>query len=59
MKYRTIFFDIDYCLMDTPTSERRIIRELYAHQGLVGYTVSERVDAVLLDKRAIAGLKVK
>lgn len=33
MKYRTIFFDIDYCLLDTPTSERRIIRELYAQQG--------------------------
>lgn len=33
MKYRTVFFDIDYCLMDTPTSERRIIRELYAQQG--------------------------
>jgi len=35
------------------------LNELYARQGLVGYTVSERVDAVLLDKRAIAGLKVK
>lgn len=33
MKYRTIFFDIDYCLLDTPTSEKRIIRELYAMQG--------------------------
>lgn len=31
--YRTVFFDIDYCLLDTPTSERRIIRELYAKQG--------------------------
>ena len=35
------------------------LNELYALQGVVGYTVSERVDAVLLDKRAIAGLKVK
>lgn len=33
MKYTTVFFDIDYCLLDTPTSERRIIRELYAQQG--------------------------
>lgn len=31
--FRTIFFDIDYCLLDTPTSERRIIRTLYAEQG--------------------------
>lgn len=33
MKFTTVFFDIDYCLLDTPTSERRIIRELYAQQG--------------------------
>ena len=33
MKFRTVFFDVDYCLLDTPTSERRIIRELYAMQG--------------------------
>lgn len=33
MKFSTIFFDIDYCLLDTPVSERRIIRELYAQQG--------------------------
>ena len=33
MKFSTVFFDIDYCLLDTPTSERRIIRELYARQG--------------------------
>ena len=33
MKFSTVFFDIDYCLLDTPTSERRIIRELYAKQG--------------------------
>ena len=42
MKFRTIFFDIDYCLMDTPTSERRIIRELYAQQGqIVGDDVGD------------------
>lgn len=35
MKFRTVFFDIDYCLLDTPVSERRIIRELYAQQGQV------------------------
>ena len=35
MRFRTVFFDIDYCLLDTPTSERRIIRELYAQQGQV------------------------
>ena len=35
MKFSTVFFDIDYCLLDTPTSERRIIRELYAQQGQV------------------------
>jgi len=33
MKFTTVFFDIDYCLLDTPTSERRIIKELYAQQG--------------------------
>ena len=33
MQFRTIFFDVDYCLLDTPVSERRIIRELYAQQG--------------------------
>jgi len=33
MKFRTVFFDVDYCLLDTPVSERRIIRELYAQQG--------------------------
>ena len=33
MRFGTIFFDIDYCLLDTPTSERRIIRELYSRQG--------------------------
>lgn len=35
MRFTTVFFDIDYCLLDTPTSERRIIRELYAQQGQV------------------------
>lgn len=40
--FRTIFFDIDYCLLDTPTSERRIIRELYAGQGeIVGDEVGD------------------
>ena len=33
MRFTTVFFDIDYCLLDTPTSERRIIRELYAQPG--------------------------
>jgi HAD superfamily hydrolase (TIGR01549 family) len=33
MRFTTVFFDIDYCLLDTPTSERWIIRELYAQQG--------------------------
>ena len=42
MKFTTVFFDIDYCLLDTPTSERRIIRELYAQQGqLVGDDVGD------------------
>jgi HAD superfamily hydrolase (TIGR01549 family) len=42
MKFSTIFFDIDYCLLDTPTSERRIIRELYAQQGqIVGDEVGD------------------
>ena len=35
------------------------LNEMYAHQGQVGYVVSQRVDAVLLDKGAIAGLKVQ
>lgn len=43
MKFRTVFFDIDYCLLDTPTSERRIIRELYAKQGqIVGDDVGDK-----------------
>ncbi|MBR6709030.1 MAG: HAD-IA family hydrolase [Clostridia bacterium] len=43
MKYTTVFFDIDYCLLDTPTSERRIIRELYAQQGqAVGDEVGDK-----------------
>ena len=42
MRFSTIFFDIDYCLLDTPTSERRIIRELYAQQGqIVGNEVGD------------------
>jgi len=42
LKFRTVFFDVDYCLLDTPTSERRIIRELYAQQGqLVGDEVGD------------------
>lgn len=35
MEFTTVFFDIDYCLLDTPASERRIIRELYATQGQI------------------------
>lgn len=43
MKFTTVFFDIDYCLLDTPTSERRIIRELYARQGqTVGDEVADQ-----------------
>lgn len=43
MKFTTVFFDIDYCLLDTPTSERRIIRELYAQQGqTVGDEVGDK-----------------
>ncbi len=42
MKYTTVFFDIDNCLMDTPTSERRMIKELYSLQGqTVGDEVTE------------------
>jgi len=42
MRFSTVFFDIDYCLLDTPTSERRIIRELYAQQGqIVGDEVGD------------------
>lgn len=33
MRFSTVFFDIDYCLLDTPVSESRIIRELFAQQG--------------------------
>lgn len=43
MRFTTVFFDIDNCLMDTPTSERRIIRELYARQG---QTVGDEVGDV-------------
>lgn len=42
LKYTCIFFDIDNCLMDTPTSERRTIKALYAQQGqIVGDEVTE------------------
>ncbi len=37
----------------------RRLNELYARYGQVAYTVSQRVDSVLLDKRAIGGLKVQ
>ena len=47
MKFTTVFFDVDCCLLDTPTSERRIIRELYAQQGqIVGDEVGERYRAI-------------
>jgi len=43
MNYTTVFFDIDYCLLDTPTSERRIIKELYAQQEqIVGDEVGDK-----------------
>lgn len=35
MKYTTVFFDVDYCLLDTPTSEHRMIKALYAQQGQI------------------------
>lgn len=42
MRFSTVFFDIDYCLLDTPRSEHRIIKELYAYQGqVVGDEVGE------------------
>lgn len=42
MTFTTVFFDIDYCLLDTPRSEHRIIKELYGYQGqLVGDEVGE------------------
>lgn len=31
--FTTVFFDVDCCLLDTHTSERRILKELYAKQG--------------------------
>ena len=31
--FTTVFFDVDCCLLDTHTSERRILKELYAQQG--------------------------
>lgn len=31
--FTTVFFDIDYCILDTPTSESRIIKTLYASDG--------------------------
>lgn len=35
------------------------LNELYARNGQVGFQVCERVDAILMDKRAMAGLKVR
>jgi len=35
------------------------LNELYARNGQVGFQVCERVDAILMDKRSMAGLKVR
>lgn len=35
------------------------LNELYARNGQVGFQVCERVDAILMDKRVMAGLKVR
>lgn len=48
-----------YLIGDREHRSVKRLAELYARQGQVGYQVSQRVDGVLLEKKAIAGLRVK
>ena len=48
-----------YLIGDREHLSVKRLAELYARQGQVGYQVSQRVDGVLLEKKAIAGLRVK
>lgn len=46
-KFTTVFFDVDCCLLDTHTSERRILKELFLQQN------QQIGDEVVLDYQAI------
>jgi len=48
-----------YVIGDRKHRSVKRLNEVYASHGQVGYMVTHRVDAVLMDKQAIAGLKVK
>ena len=48
-----------YVIGDREHRSVKRLNELYARQGQVAYLISQRVDATLMDKRAIAGLKIR
>lgn len=48
-----------YNIADRGERSFKILHELYATNGMVGYLMSERVDGVLVDKSAIRALKIK
>ena len=48
-----------YTIGDRQHRRVKRLTEVYAQQGQVAYIMSQRVDAKLLDKDAIASLKVK
>lgn len=47
-----------YVIGDREHRSVKRLGEVYARQGQVAYLISQRVDAVLMDKQAIAGLKM-
>lgn len=59
-KLAILFGDFSqYLIGDRGHRSVKRLTEVYARQGMVGYLVSQRVDGVLLEKSAIAGLTVK
>lgn len=59
-KLAILFGDFSqYLIGDRGHRSVKRLNEVYAQRGMVGYLVSQRVDAVLLEKNALAGLTVK
>ena len=59
-KLAILFGDFSqYLIGDRGHRSVKRLTEVYARQGMVGYLVSQRVDGVLLERSAIAGLTVK
>ena len=48
-----------YVIGDREHRSVKRLNEIYARHGMVGFMVTQRVDAVLMDKKAIAGLKMR